>query len=525
MGTRTVANLTAVITANNTKFKKGINGAQSELKGFQKSVNAMGSAIAGAFAVSSLIAFGKESVALADTQLKAEKALLTALDGRSGAQQELIKQAQQLQGITLFGDEETIRAQSLIAAFVEEEEQIKTIIPLVQDLATAKGMDLAGAADLVAKTLGSSTNALARYGINVEGAVGSTERLDSLSRGLADAFGGQARAAAEADVSMTQLKNAIGDLKEAIGELIAPGDTSKVIDGVNEMTETVKVLGDESVSTKNKLIKFFSGFGVSGATAEYTQTLQDIRNEQEGFTEDLTESEKALLEQQRQAEATAKALNEYKAALTLADKELEFTDSIEFLNAQLRGIQDTVNKDAWLSKFDKQTKVAHKSTKGLADAAWDLAFEMDEVEDVAEDMDLSNLRRELEMTENAALSLERAVNDAFIHMAALASESIGQMAAGAKTMEETFKDIALMITSALGNILIMAGISTTPIGVPLVLAGLAVKGFGAFVGAKMDQNIAMQSANVNITSGESMLYGNDIRMANNYSNNLYDRVG
>jgi len=32
-------------------------------------------------------------------------------------------------------------------------------------------MDLAGAADLVSKTLGSSTNALSRYGIEVTGAV------------------------------------------------------------------------------------------------------------------------------------------------------------------------------------------------------------------------------------------------------------------------------------------------------------------------------------------------------------------
>ena len=45
-------------------------------------------------------------------------------------------------------------------------------------MATAKGMNLSAAADLVAKSVGSSTNALSRYGIQIEG-VGSTERLDS----------------------------------------------------------------------------------------------------------------------------------------------------------------------------------------------------------------------------------------------------------------------------------------------------------------------------------------------------------
>ena len=81
----------------------------------------------------------------------------------------------------MFGDETIIEAQAMIASFVKDEEAVRLATEATLDLAAAKGFDLVAAADLVSKTLGSSTNALSRYGIEVTGAVGSTERLESLT--------------------------------------------------------------------------------------------------------------------------------------------------------------------------------------------------------------------------------------------------------------------------------------------------------------------------------------------------------
>ena len=84
-------------------------------------------------------------------------------------------------------------------------------------------MDLFAAADLVAKTLGSSTNAMSRYGIEVTGAVGSTERLDTLTQNIAKTFGGQAAAQAETMTgAMRQAGNAAGDAAENLGKLLEP---------------------------------------------------------------------------------------------------------------------------------------------------------------------------------------------------------------------------------------------------------------------------------------------------------------
>jgi hypothetical protein len=173
-----------------------------------------------AFAIRETTRFISSSTQLYDIQAKAETQLLTALKGRAGVQERLMKQAAELQGKTLYGDEETIQAQALIAAFVKEEDHLKKIIPLVQDLATAKHMDLNAAANLVSKTLGSSTNALHEYGIEVNGTVGSAERLESLMTALNDAFGGQAEAAAKAGAGIgTQITNKWNDIRELIGKL------------------------------------------------------------------------------------------------------------------------------------------------------------------------------------------------------------------------------------------------------------------------------------------------------------------
>jgi hypothetical protein len=44
--------------------------------------------------------------------------------------------------------------------------------------------------------MNSSTNALSRYGIEVEGVVGSTSRLDSITRSITRLYEGQAAAGA-----------------------------------------------------------------------------------------------------------------------------------------------------------------------------------------------------------------------------------------------------------------------------------------------------------------------------------------
>lgn len=180
----------------------------------------------------------------------AEKKLEQAL---GGVNKGLLGQASALQKVTAFGDETIISAQALLAAFIKDEDQLKKATEATLDLAAAKGMDLASAADLVGKTLGSSTNSLSRYGIEVEGAVGSTERLNTLTKNIANTFGGQAKAQSETLTgSIQQMKNAIGDTAESIGLLLSPAviSVAKTLkEAANDVTEFFKSLTETRLET------------------------------------------------------------------------------------------------------------------------------------------------------------------------------------------------------------------------------------------------------------------------------------
>ena len=270
-----IADLFVKLGIRKEGFDSGINQAEKKTKRFGSSMKKLGGVIAGAFAVGAIIRFSKISMEKFNIQKQAETQLLVALKGRKNAQQELIKQAQELQKITLFGDEETIRAEALIAAFVREKEQIKQIIPLVQDFATAKSMNLAAAADLVSKTLGSSTNALTRYGITVKGAVGSTERLESTMKGLSDAFGGQAKAAALAGTgALKQFSNIIGDIEEKLGSILAKPANLALLRILN------KLLGNLADTSKN-LSKYVGSNGLLSRDWIKSQGLKEVSSELE----------------------------------------------------------------------------------------------------------------------------------------------------------------------------------------------------------------------------------------------------
>ena len=252
MANKSVGFLTIAFGADLRGFDKAMKKAQRSIKKFGTNMQRTGKNLSRNLTLP-LAAFAAASVKAFDTQAKAETKLLTALKGREDIQKRLIAQAKELQTKTLFGDEETIAAQAMLATMGLEEDAIMRLIPLVQDMATAKGMDLVQAADLVAKSVGSSTNALSRYGITITGAVGSQERLNTATEALNKAFGGQAEAVSKVGLGpLTQLKNILGDLSEDIGKIILPT--------LNDLAKDVKELALRfdglTDATKKNIVKW-----------------------------------------------------------------------------------------------------------------------------------------------------------------------------------------------------------------------------------------------------------------------------
>lgn len=165
-------------------------------------------------------------------QEKAERTLSQAIGGTSTR---LLEYASALQAKTAFGDEDIIQVQATLAQYTNEEEKLKDLTAAVLDFATAKGMDLNSASELVGKSIGSSTNALSRYGITIQGAVGSQERFNSAMKGLTkEGILGQAEAQADTFTGrMQQAQNLFGDVAELIGQQFVPAVDKVVIKFVN----------------------------------------------------------------------------------------------------------------------------------------------------------------------------------------------------------------------------------------------------------------------------------------------------
>jgi hypothetical protein len=127
-----------------------------------------------------------------------------------------------LQRTTTYADEQITSAQATLQSFVGQREVTEDLVKATMNLATAKGMDLKSAAELVGKTIGTETNALARQGIEIDATADKTKRLEAVVGALNAKFGGQAEAAAMGLGKLEQLKNVADDFAEAIGGRLAP---------------------------------------------------------------------------------------------------------------------------------------------------------------------------------------------------------------------------------------------------------------------------------------------------------------
>jgi len=214
--------LSVRLSLNDKQFQSSLKKATRSLKKFGASMKRTGQTMTRSLTLP-VIAFGAVAVKAFDEQIKAETKLRTSLKGNEEAFKSLKKQAQELQKVTLFGDEATMEAQGFLAQLGLNEQAILKLTPLIQDFASAQNIQLSDAAKLVAKSVGSSTNALSRYGIQIEGEVGSTERLNSAVNALSTAFGGQAQALSKEGLGpLVQMQNRLGDIAEEIGEKLIP---------------------------------------------------------------------------------------------------------------------------------------------------------------------------------------------------------------------------------------------------------------------------------------------------------------
>ena len=208
---------------------KGVASAKQKVGGLTKAVKAYGAEIAAAYLavrkaykiVQDLTeAWGVQEISV----IELNNALQNTGIFTPMLSDELQDLAKYLQSTTTYGDELTLSAIAMLQSLGElDEEMLKRAIPAVQDLATSlfKG-DMNTAASMFAKVVGSSTNALSRYGIEIDMTGSKTEKFEEIMTKVNLKFGGRSAELADSYTGkMKQLKNSYGDLREAMGHVMA----------------------------------------------------------------------------------------------------------------------------------------------------------------------------------------------------------------------------------------------------------------------------------------------------------------
>lgn len=176
------------------------------------------------------------------------------------------KQATELQNLTGISDEATLAAQTAIQSYLGETAVSKELTLAIANLATAKGMDLVSAANLVGKAIDGNSAMLKRYGVEVDDNASKQERLSQVINGIEGKFRGQAEAAAQGVGSIKILKEAFSGLQEEIGSKFAPA----VELAIKVLTKIIQFANDHKGLTDFGIAMFTAGLAITGAATAAT---------------------------------------------------------------------------------------------------------------------------------------------------------------------------------------------------------------------------------------------------------------
>ena len=184
--------------------------------------------------------FIKQSIDAAKDKLKADKMLETNLMKQANFKKEHIQmlkdEASALQDVGVVGDDVAVAGAGQLAIYKLKAEQIKTILPVIDDMvAKEKGFngtqeDAIAMADVFGKAVEGKTKGLVKYGVSLTDAeeklfktMKREQRAEFLNKKLTAAIGGTNKALRETDEGkIVAAKDAWGDMQAELGKKLMP---------------------------------------------------------------------------------------------------------------------------------------------------------------------------------------------------------------------------------------------------------------------------------------------------------------
>lgn len=223
----TLATLVTKLVVDASDFQTGLGQAEtgasgwaSKVGGFLKGAIPVAAIVGGIAAVGAgLLAAGK-AAAEEEEGIAKLSAAVKASGGEWGTASDEIESylAAELKR-TALDDGPGREAISRLTTTTGDYRKALELMPLVQDLARAKGMDLAAAAEIVGKVSEGNTGILSRYGIVLDKGATSQDALAAMQTkfaGQAEGYGNTTSGAQD------KLRIAMGNLKETVGTAVLP---------------------------------------------------------------------------------------------------------------------------------------------------------------------------------------------------------------------------------------------------------------------------------------------------------------
>lgn len=130
--------------------------------------------------------------------------------------------ADAVQTATGIDNDAVISAQAIAQTYLGQTKITQELTNAIADLGAYMGGDLNSAAEKIAKTIGTGTNAFAKMGLEMQEGLTEGERYAAVLEFVKTKAGGLAADFAKADGNVTRLTTAFGNAQEAIGERFAP---------------------------------------------------------------------------------------------------------------------------------------------------------------------------------------------------------------------------------------------------------------------------------------------------------------
>jgi len=222
------------VGANTAEFNKAMKGLNTNMASMQKQLAGMGSAIAAAFSVGAIVAFGKAAFDAMQEQERANKKLSVAVGGNAYAYDELSKQAEKLRAATGIDDGAIMNIQQMGVSLGLTTEDVKKLTEASVQLSVKTGMDL----DSAYRTLAKSLTGVGK-GLKVLGPEFAVLTKEQLMNGDAiDLVSKKYGTFAEDTVLLSEkLTSNFGELKEAIGYAFNEGGFSPALRFLNLMIQ------------------------------------------------------------------------------------------------------------------------------------------------------------------------------------------------------------------------------------------------------------------------------------------------